>query len=234
MDDNVTEKDVDPADDDIHGKHRNRMRERYLRGGIEAFDPHNVLEFLLFYSIPQGDVNPTAHRLYDRFNKSLPAVFDAPIEELVKVKGISDKSALFIKFIADVIRLYNIGKVTDAGRVTGMDRIRDYILSWYTGVTVERTLLLCLDNRRAVIHSEMLFEGSVNSASIPMRKLVDAVVTRQAASVVLAHNHPNGAAVPSPDDMRTTDGIRALLAAIEAPLLEHFVVAPPHIRGIIG
>ena len=76
-----------------HAGHRQRMRERFLAGGLEGFADHEVLELMLFYAIPQRNVNPLAHRLLDRFG-TLHAVLEAPVEELMKVEGVGQYAAL--------------------------------------------------------------------------------------------------------------------------------------------
>ena len=82
----------------MHSQHRKRMKERFLLEGLEHFEPHNILELLLFYSVPQKDTNETAHLLIERFG-SLRGVLDAPFEELCRVPGIKEHSATLIKLI---------------------------------------------------------------------------------------------------------------------------------------
>ena len=96
----------------MHSEHRKRLKGRFLREGLEHFEPHNVLELLLFYSIPQKDTNETAHLLMQRFG-SLQGVFDAPFEELCRVPGIKEHSATLIKLIPSLARLYAAGETTE-------------------------------------------------------------------------------------------------------------------------
>ena len=89
----------------VHDGHRERLKEQFSEHGLGAMPDHNVLELLLFYAIPRGDVNPLAHDLVDRFG-SLAAVFDAPVEELLSVPGVGENTARLIKcFLMELCRL---------------------------------------------------------------------------------------------------------------------------------
>ena len=94
----------------MHKQHRQRMKKRFLSEGLKNFEPHNVLELLLFYSIPQKDTNETAHALIERFG-SLSGVFDAPFEELMRVKGIKEHSATLIKLVPELAQRYSEGNL---------------------------------------------------------------------------------------------------------------------------
>ena len=89
----------------MHEGHRKRLRENFLKNGLDNFQSHNVLEMLLFYTIPRSDTNETAHRLIDRFG-SLSAVLEAPVEELMKVKGVGERTATFLHLIPEITRVY--------------------------------------------------------------------------------------------------------------------------------
>ncbi|MEG0035622.1 MAG: UPF0758 domain-containing protein, partial [Oscillospiraceae bacterium] len=89
----------------VHDGHRERMKNRLLEQGLDTFDDHNVLELLLFFSVPRQDTNPIAHELLDHFG-SLEAVFEAPTEELAKINGIGDNSVALLRLIPEVSRRY--------------------------------------------------------------------------------------------------------------------------------
>lgn len=94
-----------PQNDVDHRQHRQRLKERFLQEGLDSFDPVNILELMLFYAIPQGDTNPTAHRLLDTFG-SLSGVMNASVENLCQVKGVGQHAATLIKLFAAVVRPY--------------------------------------------------------------------------------------------------------------------------------
>ena len=88
-----------------HEGHRQRLKNRFLTEGLDSFETHNILELLLFYSIPQRDTNGIAHKLLDTFG-SLKGVFEADFEELIKIDGIKENTATLLKLIPEVARAY--------------------------------------------------------------------------------------------------------------------------------
>lgn len=209
----------------MHEKHRERLKNRFRAEGLDHFEPHNVLELLLFYAVPQKDTNETAHRLLDRFG-SLRGVFDADPEELKKIPGIGEHSATLLKLIPALARLY-VSEPDKAKtvRLTTEEEIGGYLVSRYIGIGVETVFLLLLNNKHGVIDCVKIHEGSVNSSAITVRKLVDLVIGRKASMAVIAHNHPNGSTIPSSDDMNTTRLLRSAFGTIDVPLLGHYIVA---------
>jgi len=208
----------------MHEKHRERVKNRFLEEGLDKFEPHNVLELLLFYSIPQKDTNELAHSLINRFG-SLDKVFDAPIEELKKIPGIKDHSATLIKMIPALARRYAVEKNKKGIVFDNVDTMGQFFVSKYVGVNVETVLFLLLDNKFNAIDCVKIHEGSVNSCEITVRKLTEHAFRSQASMAVLAHNHPSGLAIPSSADLYTTQQLGTALNLIGVKLLAHIVVA---------
>lgn len=210
--------------ENVHAMHRKRVKDRFRTEGIDGFQSHNVLELLLFYSIPQRDTNEIAHALIDKFG-SLSSVLDAQFEELLEVDGISEHSATLIKLIPALSRRYETDKNRKAVSFCGMDDVGRYLVSRYIGVTVETVLLLLLDNRSNLIECVKIHEGSVNSSHITNRKLVETALIKHSASVILAHNHPSGIAFPSAEDLSTTRRAKETFDIVGIPMTAHIVVA---------
>ena len=192
------------SDPQMHKGHRQRMKDRFREEGLDNFSEVQALELLLFYCIPQKDTNPIAHELLNHFG-SLSQVLEAPVEELVKVPGIGENAAVLLKL------------VTDMGRY--------YLVPRFFGRRVETVFLLCLDAKCKVLCCKEVGEGSVNSAGFSIRKIVELALGVNATSVVLAHNHPSGVALPSPEDIQTTRRLAAALRAVEIHLADHIIVA---------
>jgi len=208
----------------VHDGHRERMRNRFLDYGIDNFDDHNVLEMLLFFSKARGDTNELAHRLIESFG-SLSAVFDAPFEELLKVEGVGDNTALLIKYLPQAAKRYLMSKSDFDGILNTSERAGKYLLPKFFAERDEVVFLVCLDSKCKVLCCKKLFKGSVNSAGISVRKIVETAIAFNAASVILAHNHISGIAIPSKEDEMTTKRIENALNAIEIELFDHIVVA---------
>ena len=216
----------------MHKDHRKHTKDRFLSEGLDSFEPHNVLELLLFYSIPQKDTNETAHMLINRFG-SLSAVFDAPYDDLLTVPGISEHSATLIKLIPAVSRRYAMEKNSKVTKLSSIEDIGKYLVARYLGVTEETVLLLLLDNKFGLIDCVKVHEGSVNSSAITMRKLIETALFKRASMVVLAHNHPSGVALPSSDDLFTTQQVKRAFDLVEIGMLAHIIVAGDTFTNIL-
>ena len=212
------------ANPSVHKGHRERLKARFLETGLDSFTDVQALELLLFYAIPQKDTNPIAHALLDRFG-SLSQVLDAPLEALKKVPGISDHSASLLRLVTELARFYQVDSAQRTEVLTSLDACGRYLVPRFFGRKVETVFLLCLDAKCKVLCCREIGEGSVNAASISVRKVVEAALSANATSVVLAHNHPSGVALPSADDVQTTCRIAAALSAVEVQLIDHIVVA---------
>lgn len=209
-----------------HEGHRERLKNRFLSSGLDSFEAHNILELLLFYSIPRQDTNEIAHALIQRFG-SVKGVFDADFSELIKVKGIKENSATLIKLIPQLAKAYMTEDGTDDQKLIfdSIDKVGSYLVKKFIGETKEVVYLMLLDNKFKLIKIEKIFEGSVNSSAIDARKIVEKVFSNNASSIILAHNHPNGIHLPSMEDIETTGMFASILPSIGVTILEHFIVA---------
>lgn len=210
--------------ENIHEGHRKRMKERFMKSGLDDFAPHNVLEFLLFYSIPRGDTNPIAHRLIDAFG-SLSGVFDATPEELMKVSGVGESTAILISMIPQMARKYLEDKADAVNVVSGCGDIGAYLLPKFVGRTNEALMMVSIDNKNKVISCSVVAEGTVDSAKVSRRKVMEEAMKVKATRVILAHNHPRGVAVPSAEDVAMTREIGRLFAQVGIELVDHIIIA---------
>ena len=208
----------------IHDGHRERMKKRFLEEGLDGFTQIQALELLLFYCIPQKDTNPLAHALLDRFG-SLSQVLEAPVEELRKVPGVGAHTAIFLHLITEAGRFYLVNRSSQENILPSLESCAEYMLPFFFGRKVETVFLLCLDAKCKVLCCKEIGEGSVNAAGISVRRVVETALNAGASTVVLAHNHPSGLALPSPEDIQTTRRLAMALSAVEIHLADHIVVA---------
>ena len=208
----------------IHDGHRQRLKNRFRQEGLDGFDEVNVLELLLFYAIPQKDTNPIAHRLLDRFG-SLAHVLEATPEELEKVPGIGDNAATLVTLTTALARYYMVNRTARSMVLASTEQCGDYLLPYFIGRRNETVFILCLDAKCKVLGCKEVGEGSVNSASVPIRRIVEMALGMNATTVVLAHNHPSGLALPSGDDVQTTRRLAAALDGVDITLADHIIVA---------
>ena len=208
----------------IHDGHRKRLLERYRSEGLDGFDDLYVLELLLFYCVHRKDTNLIAHRLKDKFG-SLAGVLNATPKELETVKDVGAGVSGYFSLLKDVWRRYEVQQSKTAVPLRSISQCGDRIKPYFLNRSVETVYLLCLDAKCKEIGCLMVGEGSVNSASISIRKIVEMALNANATSVVLAHNHPSGLAIPSAEDIQTTKRLGRALAAVEIVLADHLIFA---------
>lgn len=207
-----------------HDGHRERVRQRYLNAGLNAFDDVQVLEFLLFHTIPRQDTMPVARRLLERFG-GLASVLEASPEELRQVQGINTSSAILLSLFREVAKRHMRERVEPGKILDTFDLCGNYLLPYFFGERDEMVYLLCLDGKLKVLNCQMMYRGSVSKVLISARRLVETAVACGAAYVVLAHNHTSGIALPSKEDETATRRIADALNGVGIRLIDHIIVA---------
>ncbi len=215
-----------------HKFHRSRLRARFQKEGLRSFEDHNILELLLFYAIPQKDTNDLAHALLNKFG-SLAAVFDADIGELCKVNGIGENAAILIKLIPQLSRAYLMDKETRYPNFSDLHKLGTYLVNYYIAEKNEKLIAVLLNNKCDMIDILVVSEGTVNRTEGSMRKIAEAAFAKNAASFVLAHNHPDGNCTPSAADVSFTTNYSKIFEELGLPLVEHIVVGGVSYVGIL-
>lgn len=219
-------------DDQLHKGHRQRLRQSFIdKGNLTGFYEHNVLELLLFYSIPRRDVNPLAHRLINHFG-SLYNVLNADHGELVKA-GISDSSAALIKLVSEIPKYAERSRYQNR-KFKNLDETMKFAFNMLSKFNVEMACVMCLNIEHKLTHYEIIGIGTPKKAYIPVRRIIEIAITHSAAEIIIAHNHPSGNCKPSQSDIEGTDRLRSFLNTIDSTLVEHIIVGYPACYGIIN
>lgn len=207
-----------------HSGHRARMKKKLSEQGIDVFAPHEVLEILLYYAIPQRNTNDIAKNLIDQFG-SFSAVLDASLDAL-KNAGLTEHQALFLKMIPDVTRLYMLDKYHNPQKVVPLSEMAAYIVNKFIGYEEkEHVLLILLDTKGKEVYSGMIAKGDFSSADFSVRDIVALALNYGATAAILAHCHPSGLALPSREDVIATVALRDALNLVSVKLIDHFIVA---------
>ncbi len=208
----------------VHDGHRDRLRQSYLEHGLMSMNDINALELLLFYAIPRRDTNEIAHRLLDRFG-SLDDVFSAPAEELQEVEGIGENAAALLTLIPEIMKKSRVSKAREIRQIRSSDDAGAYLLPYFLNERDEVVYLLCLDTKRCVICCTEMGRGVVNSVDTGIRRIVEKALKVRACSAILAHNHPDGIALPSREDEVFTRALYNALETVGIRLEDHIIVA---------
>lgn len=207
-----------------HSGHRARMKKKLAAHGLDVFEPHEVLEILLYYAIPQKNTNDIAKRLIDSYG-SLSAVLDASLDSL-KNAGLTEHQALYLKLFPDVSRLYLVDKYQNPQKIIEFDQVSDYVLNKFIGYEEkENVFLLLLDKKGKEVYCGMIAHGNFNSANFSIRDVVTLAINYGAVYAFLAHSHPSGLALPSRDDVTATIDVSKALRLVGVTLVDHFIVA---------
>lgn len=209
-------------ENNIHQGHRQRLKQKFLENGIEALEPHEALELLLFYSIPQRNTNDIAHELINRFG-NLTAVFDAPVKSLCEVKNISENSAVLLKLIPQMLRYYQVTP-DKALSMDNMDFVKKYFSSLYIGVKNEEFKVCCLDNNLQVVSCNTLAVGSSSEVVVTARMVAKAAFDSNTQHIILSHNHPDTFPKPTKEDISFTNNLFGKLKPIGIDILDHIIV----------
>ena len=206
----------------VHDGHRKRLKTQFLIHG-EDFHDHQLLELLLCYAIPQGDVNGLAHALLDQFG-SLAGVFDALPPSLTRVDGVGEHTAVLLKLIPKLAGRYSTIRSSPGDILASSRAARDYLLPYFqTGPRNEMVYLVCMDAKYKVLGCHKLGEGTVNAADITPRRVVELALAHNASAVLLAHNHVSGLVLPSNADLLTTETLARVLREVGVELADHLI-----------
>ena len=211
----------------MHEGHRQRLRRKYLEIGADKMKTHELLELFLFFAISRKDTNEIANKLLDTFG-SLSAIFNASYDNLKNIEGIGDNASLLIKLFKDLFDVYNnnIDNNYDNNGII-LENTEDagsFLLTKYGIQKKEIVVLLCLDEKRKLLSSTIIFEGSVNSVQVNIRKMLEQIIHNNAFYVIISHNHPSGLAIPSQKDIETTQKLCRTLNDVNVVLLDHIII----------
>lgn len=207
-----------------HKGHRENVRRRFIMGGLDVFAPHEILELLLYYAIPQKNTNPLAHRLIDAYG-SLFNVMSASVQELQMVDGVGERTAVFLSLIFQLcrkMRLEQIRQETPDFHSTPV--VAHYFQELFRGQREESVYQLCLGPKGHSVVCHSLAYGNIVSVAMNMKTLIANAILNHSVSVIIAHNHPGGDAHPSQEDYAATSRIKEAFNAVNIELEDHIII----------
>lgn len=210
--------------------HRDRLRQRFAKGGVEALADYELLELYLFNSIRQGDVKPTAKALIAKFGSFAEAVA-APIERLTEVKGVGPKTALDLQIIKAAAT--KLGQESVLGRpvLSSWTALLDYCRSAMQFEGKEQFRVLFLDRKNRLIADEVLGRGTIDRAPVYPREIIKRALVHESTALILTHNHPSGDPTPSQSDIDMTKEIVQACKAIRVSVHDHLIIGRENIAS---
>ena len=207
----------------VHDGHRERLRARFAEHGLESFNELNALELLLCYAIPRRDTNELAHRLLDAFG-SLSGVFQASMQELTSIPGIGENAAALILMVPQIVKKAHVSKAKETKIIRNSADAGNYLLPYFLDEQDEIVMMLCLDNKRAVICCREMGRGVVNCVDANIRRMVETALKVKTTTVIIAHNHPSGNVSPSPEDEKVTENIKKISEMMGIIFCDHIII----------
>lgn len=207
----------------IHAEHRQRLKSMIRQVDIKALPEVNVLEFLLYYSIPYKDTNPIAHRLLDEYG-SLAGVFEASYEDLLNVEGVGEHTALLLTTMPKLFKQYAVSKWDELPYFGDVEIYGNYARDICIDLAHEEFYIICLNNDKRLLRTERVSVGSIDQVTVYMREAALSVLRSHARYVVLAHNHPSGRLLPSSQDLQLTAALVKVFTDIHVTVLDHIIV----------
>jgi DNA repair protein RadC len=208
--------------DDLAG-HRERLRARFMAGGADPLPDYELLELLLFRSLPRRDVKPIAKRLIARFG-SFAEVLSAPVERLVEIDGIGESAAIDLKIAAAAAQRLTKGSVSKRQVLASWASVIEYCRAAMAFAEREEFRILFLDKRNQLIADEVQQRGTVDHTPVYPREIVRRALELSATALVLVHNHPSGDPTPSQADIRMTHDIIAISKPLGITIHDHVIV----------
>ena len=208
--------------ENVHKGHRQRMLKKYMMQGIDCFDDHEVLEILLYLVFSRRDTNELGHRLLKRFH-SIEGVLNASVEALCEVEGIGETAATYINFVGDLFVRLSTSRTPDVNLANSED-LKEYCYNMLRFEELENTWVIFLNKHFTLKGSKKLSTGHEDSVDFDMHTLLVEVIKSDCSNIVLTHNHPNGAALPSANDIAATRRIANFLSYVGIYLVDHIIV----------
>ncbi|MDW7771506.1 MAG: DNA repair protein RadC [Desulfobulbaceae bacterium] len=203
--------------------HRQRLRDKFLEQGMEAFSDAEVIELLLTFGTPRSDCKDAARTALLEFG-SLPAVLDASAERLAGIKGVGPKNVFALHFIQGVARRYLKQRLIGKEYISSSRDVADYLIHLMRELKREVFTVLYLDAAHAIIDSEVQTRGTINVNTVYPREIVTAALEKNACALVIAHNHPSGRLEPSPQDLQLTRTLHMVCSFMQLNLLDHLII----------
>jgi len=211
------------AEKNIHSGHRKRVKANVIKNGFSQLEEHKLLELMLFYSIPREDTNELAHKLINHFG-SFEEVFKANIDQLTKVDGVGDNTAVMIAAMGEAFNRIAKAKPSKKRIYKSTEDLKELAVALLKGEQNEKVFLICFDAKKTLKRYTVISEGDEVSSEIDMKLIIKNLVDSDSSIAVLAHNHPTSSPEPSAYDIDSTRMVCVTLRKIGYALADHIIV----------
>lgn len=203
--------------------HRQRLRDRFTSGGANAIPDYELLELILFRSLPRCDVKPVAERLLKTFG-DFNRVLSAPIPRLTDIRGVGPAVANDLKLVEAAAHRMAQARILQSAVLSSWDALLAYCRTAMAHLETEEFRVLFLDRKNVLIADEAQARGTVDHVPVYPREIIKRALELNASALILVHNHPSGDPTPSQSDREMTAQIESAARALGLTLHDHLVI----------
>lgn len=221
--------------ENIHKKHRQRMRDKFNETGFKGWSKYEILEFMLYNVYAQKDTNPIAHSLLAYNNNSWRKLFENAIDSRMAedIQGIGEKTVLYIRTIKEFMEYYLKEELLESRVQVNREHFKQILRGIRFSNDYESIYMLCMDSNmylKSII--DLTEESGETSANVSIERIVSCAVRAKASNVILMHNHPMGSTKPSFDDINMTIKATSALNAVGSFLVDHYIVCSNSLNSV--
>ncbi|UCC38376.1 MAG: DNA repair protein RadC [Candidatus Aminicenantes bacterium] len=203
--------------------HRQRLREKFLKGGLKGFLDYEVIELLLTLGTPRKDCKKMARKALKKF-QSLRGVLEAPIDELQEIKGIGPRNIIGLRLIQEVSRRFLKERMMKGPYCHSSEEVFDYLYHALRDLKREKFKVLFLDAKNKILEEKTVFEGTVDSSAVYPREIMKEALRCNSSSLIFVHNHPSGDHEPSVSDREITKELVFAANVMQLKVLDHIII----------
>lgn len=207
----------------VHEGHRKRMRDIVNKRGLDGMPQHQVLEYMLSFVVPQRDTNIIAHNLIKKYS-TISAVLEASQTSLAETKGVGEVVAHYLANFRNMFAYYQHTKADSISTISNSREAFEYVKYLLGDKLIEELYVSGLDSKNQVIFTEKISAGTTNKNNVSIRTITELIVHYKVGNIIVAHNHPKGMTVPSPEDDRFTRALACAMGIIDVKVLDHIIV----------
>jgi DNA repair protein RadC len=204
--------------------HRQRLRHKFLKSGLDGFHDYEIIELLLTLGTPRKDCKSVAREALKKFG-TLKSVLEADPSKLKEIKGIGDNNVFGLKITQAVSRRFLADRIMDQDFMRSSEEVMEYLKHNLRDKTREIFMVIYLNGRNQILQMEELFEGTLTTSAVYPREVVKRALDHAAAALVFVHNHPSGNLKPSQDDITITQKLKEAAEAIDVSVHDHLIIA---------
>lgn len=203
--------------------HRKRQKDKFLKSPPNSFSDYELIELMLFQSIPRKDVKPLAKELLNKFG-NLNNLINTSREKLSEVKGVNQNFFISLQIIKELMNRVLINQVMNQNVIGSWGALLEYLKFNMGNLQVEQFRVLFLNKKNSLMADEIMATGTIDQTPVYPREIIKRILVHEAGAIILVHNHPSGSAKPSSSDIELTAQIVNACRVVNVSVHDHVII----------